>query len=963
MHFKGLLTGTLLAGAVTAALAAAAPGEALGVKHLALGPDPRPTKTTPGTKGLLPRPNAQGLTPTPPTPEALEFFETKVRPVLAESCYSCHGPKLQQAGLRLDSLAALLKGTDAGHPGIVPGDPDRSALIQAIRYNGAVKMPPAGKLPQASIDALATWVKMGAPWPSISGAPTPNTQRPTPAKHWAFQPVVKPKLPVVKAKTRVRTPVDALVLARLEKKGLTLSPQADRRTLIRRATFDLTGLPPTAEEVEAFVKDPSADAWEKVIDRLLASPRYGERWGRYWLDVARYADSKGYVFQEERNYPYSYTYRDWVVRAFNEDLPYDQFLISQLAADQLDLKQDKSPLAAMGFLTLGRRFLNNQPDIIDDRMDVVFRGTQALTVGCARCHDHKFDPIPTKDYYSLYGVFASSVEPAGRELPVLAPAERTAEYETYEKELRKLEGELERFRDAKVAEAMQRARQKLAESMLAAREAAASDGRGELRALAQKWDVPFVLIARWRDFLRESAKDHHPIFAAWQRFAALPDSEFAAKAPALAKELAANADPQRRLNPAIAKLFEGPPPASLQEVAKRYQAVLTAPSSDQQIQHALDSIDGPLDIPKPQRGQLLNRDERNQLQALQQKVDKLMASSPAAPPRAMVLVDSPRPMTPRVFRRGNPNNPGEEVQRHFLTVLSGPEPKPFQKGSGRLELAQAIASKSNPLTARVMVNRVWTGHFGAPLVRTPSDFGVRSEPPANPELLDYLAAQFMEDGWSLKKLHRLIMLSSVYQQGSDLNPKAAHVDPENFLLWRVNRRRLDFEAIRDSILFATGALDLTLGGKAVLITTAPFSTRRTIYGYIDRQNLPGLFRVFDFASPDAHSPQRFVTTVPQQALFMMNSPFMVEQARKLAARTKDAADPKVRIRQLYRLAYAREATADEIALGLRFVEPKPGSTGTIALTSTAPPASGTALTPWERYAQVLLMSNEFLFVD
>src|SRR5262245_49829188 len=343
----------------------------------------------------------------PPTAEQAEFFEKHVRPVLAENCLSCHGPKKQMSGLRLDSREAVLAGGDNG-PAIRLGDPDRSPLIQAIRHQGERKMPPKKRLAAAQVDALVAWVKMGAPWPA--SRPIPVVEADVWKRHWAFQPVANPTPPNVKQTDWPRTTIDRFILSRLEAKGLRPSAAADRRTLLRRVTFDLTGLPPTPGEVAAFEADRSPDAWAKVIDRLLSAPHYGERWGRHWLDVARYADTKGYVFFEESEYPWAWTYRDYVIRAFNDDLPYDRFLVEQLAADRLVAKgqSDRRALTAMGFLTLGGRFMSNVHDILDDRLDVVTRGLLGLTVTCARCHDHKFDPIPSRDYYSLYGVFASS---------------------------------------------------------------------------------------------------------------------------------------------------------------------------------------------------------------------------------------------------------------------------------------------------------------------------------------------------------------------------------------------------------------------------------------------------------------------------------------------------------------------------------------------------------------------------
>jgi hypothetical protein len=397
-----------------------------------------------------------------PSPQAVEFFEKHVRPVLAGKCFSCHGPQKQRAGLRLDIPNGVLKGGDNG-PAVVPGKPDQSLLIRAVRRDGELKMPPKSRLSPGEVENLTAWVRQGAAWPAASPAVVAGGAEEV-RRHWAFRPVRKPAVPAVRSACWVRTPVDAFVLAGLEARGLAPAAQADRRTLLRRLSFDLLGLPPTPEQVQAFEADTSPQAYEKLVDRLLASPHYGERWGRHWLDVARYADTRGYVFTEERKFPYSYTYRDWVIRAFNEDLPYDQFVVQQLAADRLPLGEDKGPLAAMGFLTLGRRFLNNQHDVIDDRIDVTTRGLLGLTVACARCHDHKFDPIPARDYYSLYGVFASSVEP--RDPPLLTSARTTPETLAFEAELKKRTDEVEKYRAAHKAELTTgnaKARQELAD--------------------------------------------------------------------------------------------------------------------------------------------------------------------------------------------------------------------------------------------------------------------------------------------------------------------------------------------------------------------------------------------------------------------------------------------------------------------------------------------------------------------
>jgi hypothetical protein len=893
-----------------------------------------------------------------PDAAGTEFFEKHIRPVLVERCYKCHSAKAEKlkGGLRLDTRDDLLKGGDSG-PVIVPGEPEKSLLIKAVRYmDENLQMPPAknggGKLSHEKIEDLIAWVKMGAPDPR-TGEIQNSKFKIQNSQHWAFQPVRELPLPTVKNKRLVQTPVDNFLLAKLEEKGLTFSPRADKRTLIRRATYDLLGLPPTPEEVWAFEKDKSPDAFAKLLDRLLVSPRYGERWGRYWLDVARYADTKGYVFEEERKYPYSYTYRDWVIHAFNEDLPYDQFLVQQIAADLLPLADDKRALAALGFLTLGRRFLNNAPDIIDDRIDVMTRGTMALTVGCARCHDHKFDPIPTRDYYSLYGVFASCNEPV--EEPLLGAIPNAKEYAEYEGEKKKRADELKEYRAARDEEARTRVREEVGDYLLLLHDTEAADeGRNE--GLARERKLEPAAMRHFRVAAKEWGREGDAIFTPWFAFAALNSSNFAAHAKELSAKFASGTNGTHRLNAHVAKLFAPEkPPATLKDVAAAYNGLFASVNKEwrelqtnspaatclanadrealRQVLYGPETPAMKLDADELHR--LFATPVQQKLRALKRKIDELDATHPGAPPRAMALVDNSTPTNPHIFKRGNPNTPGDEVPRQFLEIVAGPDRKPFTKGSGRLEMAQAIASRDNPLTARVWVNRVWMYHFGAPLVRTPSDFGMRSDPPTNPQLLDYLAFAFTAPrdsqlstlnsepglGWATKKLHRLIMLSFAYQQASDDNPKAAKVDPGNTLLWRQNRRRLDFEAMRDTLLAASGRIDFTAGGRAVEITTEPFSTRRTVYGFVERQNLPGLFRTFDFASPDTTSPQRFSTTVPQQALFLMNSPFVVEQARNMLdrAEVKSATSDEQKIRRLYEIAFEREPDADEIRLGKKFI--------------------------------------------
>lgn len=641
------------------------------------------------------------------SPEQEKFFEARIRPVLVESCYECHSAKKQQYRLRVDSRQSLLEGSDSGSV-LVPGNLGESRLWDVLQHDpDDTQMPPDGKLPDSTLADIKKWIEMGAPWPaSQSPGGTDVAQAADDwRRHWAYQPIARPSPPAIEQQDWPASDIDRFILAKLEAAGMMPSPEADRVTLLRRLKFDLLGLPASYEEIEAFVKDPSQSAYETIVDEYLASPHFGERWARHWLDISRYADTKGYVFREDRNYAEAWKYREWVIGAFNADLPYDRFVMLQLAADQLS--DDEADLYAMGYLTLGRRFLNNRHDIIDDQIDVTTRGMMALTVTCARCHDHKYDPIPAADYYSLYGVFAS--------------------------------------------------------------------------------------------------------------------------------------------------------------------------------------CDQPSDAPSPLR-----------------------------------MVDKQQPVEPVVFIRGQAGNRGKRVPRQFLGVVERENRQPFRDGSGRLEMAQAIASADNPLTARVWCNRVWGHLVGNELVRTPSDFGVRSDPPTHPALLDHLAGSLIDGGWSTKQLIRSIVLSSVYRQQSAASAETLQRDPNNELLSHMNRRRLDFESLRDAMLSVSGQLDLTLGGESVKLTEMPFPTRRAMYAFIDRQNLPGLFRTFDFAGPDTHAPKRYQTNVPQQALFLMNSPFVLEQADQLVALV-GTDDPDQMVRRLFQRTLGRRPRADEMQRFTSFVAQAPPS--------------------------------------
>ena len=917
------------------------------------------------------------------SPAAATFFENKVRPVLVEKCASCHGADKQSGGLRVDSRAALMEGGDAG-PSVVPGDPDKSPLIQAIRHQGDNKMPPKGdKLADPVAESLAQWVRLGAPWPTGSVAAVVSAADAA-RSHWSYQPVRDPAPPAVSNPAWVATPVDAFILSKLDAAKLAPSGPADKRTLIRRVTFDLTGLPPTAAEIDTFLGDDSPAAYPKLVDRLLASPRYGERWGRHWLDVARYADTKGYVFNQETRYPYSYTYRDYVIGAFNDDLPYDRFVVEQIAADRLPLVgEDRRPLAAMGFLTVGRRFLNDKNEIIDDRIDVVTRGLLGLSVTCARCHDHKFDPVPTEDYYSLHGVFASSVEPD--ELPLLPTAIAEADQASYQKERQARLDLVAHVRVAKRAGVERELRDHLAAFVAASFALDFNPQSPRLDEVARAHQVSperlrFVS-RRLGKLFAKSGNPNDPVMSPWVRFAALPEAEFAARSGAVVQALTEHADPAHPVDPAVVALFAAPAeaPRTLAEVAARYGKLfqdeakfftpqprvgpptvarpgLVAVVRQLPLLLKIGYGNDALVVVGPSAGdRVFNRLEKEKLQQLATKVAELDVTHPGSPARAMVMNDVEHPVTPHVAIRGNPGRPGKQVPRRFLRVLAaGGEAQPFTDGSGRLELARAITSPDNPLTARVMANRIWHHHFGAGLVTTPSDFGARGEFPSHPELLDFLARRFVAGGWSVKGLHRLILLSNTYQQRSEGRPEGVEADPQNRLIWRFPPRRVDFEALRDAVLAVGGNLDPRMGGRSVnLFEGANSSARRTVYGVVDRYELDPTFRTFDFPNPDISAPLRPSTTVPQQALFLLNSPFLLDQAKRLANRSDLAGlpDADARITRLYVDLFGRPAAPHEVDLGRRFVESAPKT--------DAPEAP----TPWELYAQVLLLTNEFSLIE
>ena len=843
--------------------------------------------------------------------DAEAFFEAKVRPLLADRCFKCHGEKKQNGGLRLDRRESLLAGGDGG-PAVVPGDPEKSLLIRAVRHtHESLKMPPDRRLPDDAVADLAAWVKAGAVWPASRNSPRPDAAA---ANHWAFRPVRKPSPPAVRDASWPKGDIDRFVLAELEANGLKPAPPADKRTLIRRVTFDLTGLPPTPEEIDAFLKDESPDAFAKVVDRLLASPRYGERWGRHWLDVARYADTAG----DNADYPVPEVrrYRDYVIDSFNADKPFDRFVVEQLAGDILAQRGPPERYAervvATGFLALARRYATAPYEFwhlsLEDAIDTTGQAFLGLTLRCARCHDHKFDPVTREDYYGLYAIFAATQFPyAGSEefasmskprqhfVPLVPASEAAPRLAAYRERLKQLRAEIPRV---------------------------------------EKESPPAKRVADLNRQLGELTKD--------------------LRAKEQAKEDVA---PLRK---------------RLTELTAQRDA------AGRQLQEAL----------APLRGELRTL-ERNGL--------------PPDLPAAYAVSDG-KPIPTHIHLRGEPDRPGPRAPRSVVKFLAGKRPVTFpEDSSGRLELAEWVASKDNPLTARVIVNRIWQGHFGTGIVPTPNNFGLRGEPPSHSELLDHLAAEFVADGWSIKKLHRRILLSATYQQASRVrsaecgvrNEDAAlacaagwsavfssiphsalrtprSIDPANRLLWHFERRRLDAEAIRDAMLFVSGKLDMRRPGPHPFPPIAvwgwtqhhPFkdvyaSNHRSVYLMTQRLQRHPFLALFDGPDTNASTGRRPTSTVPLQALYLLNNPFVREQAEGLAARLiASGPDAAKRVALAHEIAWGRPATPEEVSKGVAYVARYKQE-----LAKAGTPADRAEHEAWASFARVLLMANEFVFVD
>lgn len=951
------------------------------------------------------------------SPEDLDFFEKQVRPLLVKRCFECHGGAKSRGGLSLNIAAGWQKGGESGLA-IVPGKPEESLLIAAINYR-SLEMPPAdkgGKLPGDEIAVLTKWVAMGAPDPRTGGDAIGGMNREEAKSWWAFQPL--PLTGAVADPKSGAQHIDGLLETEIDRHGLSAAPPADRRTLIRRITYDLTGLPPTPAEVDAFLADQSSEAVATLIDRLLDSPQYGVQWGRHWLDVVRYADTAGE--NTDRPLPHAWRYRNWVIDAFNRDLPFDQFVRMQIAGDisqqNQDFPQRAEGIIATGYLAISRRFGHDiDKDMYltyEDVIDNLGKNFLGLALGCARCHDHKYDPVSAEDYYALYGIFESTrfafpgCEPKGQPrdlVPLIDPAKADALQADYRQKLARYE---------ELAGAAQREAQRLKQL--------AADSSRTLAESAVKEGESISISAGREEQLTDIAMNKGEVL----QLTVLPNANHGADTTRVELEISSLAANRPRIwNPdSLIDRFVTAGPAIEQDGAvwclldvaegprflheKKEQingksglngwAIGDTPSSI--VNANRDSLDVWTRLPPraffvhpgPQRnvavawicpedgvfrvrGTVTDAHPAG-LDGVSFRLEHIASSDfgvglvtlgtgvatqrpqppePPAVPVAYAVIDG-EPKNARYQDRGDPEKPGVEVPRHWLSVFGGAEVS-TGSGSGRGELSQWVAA--HPLTARVMANRIWQWHFGRGLVPSSNDFGARGERPTHAELLDWLAAQFVESGYSVKFMHRLILQTAAYQRASAA-PSAA--DPENRWLAHFRRRRLTAEEIRDSLLAASGQLDLTLGEahpfppeKTWSFTQhAPFNAvyetnRRSAYLMVQRQRRHPFLALFDGADPNASTPARQTTTVPTQALYFINDPFFHAQASAFARLLLSLPDDEVRLAQTYRKLFQRDPSAGERERMQRFLDRYSGEPGE----------------QWPALVRVLMASNEFLHVD
>ncbi|MCA9082760.1 MAG: PSD1 domain-containing protein [Planctomycetaceae bacterium] len=905
---------------------------------------------------------------TQPSHQQVEFFEKNIRPILVQRCYECHAGNEINGGLSVESRQSLLRGGDSG-AAISVGAPDKSLLIEVVRYtNRDLQMPPQSKLPEAEIRALEEWVAIGAPDPRAEPSDAAPEARPMGMsieegrQFWSFRPVQNSVVPEVQNSAWVKNPIDAFVLQRLEQAEMQPAAMADRETLIRRVTFDLIGLPPTPEEIDAFVADQEDGAWQKVVDRLLESPQYGVRWGRHWLDVARYADSNG--LDENLAYGNAWRYRDYVIDAFNNNKPFDQFVVEQLAGDLLPGATAETKTAT-GFLALGAKVLA-EPDMeklvmdtIDEQLDCVGKVFMGMTLGCVRCHDHKFDPIKQDDYYGLAAIFKSTRTFSDTRTGVIkhwyehsfATEEELAAIKKVDEELAKLKSAASSFRNTAMAKLREDARSKAADYLVAATRFDVEMPLSQVEQIAE----PLKLHPRILHHCRRHLEFHRddPFFAVWHRLVADNNVEAIGNHY---RQLFADAE------------------TAFAELKKKDSSAKSL--NDPVLEEArtqLNDLSGFLAVP-PKAEFAFDAETLAEYNRLEE-IARVAESNAPDESAAMGVSEQETLATLPIHIRGSHLNLGKAVAREFPAVMRTSVVRPVlpSKESGRLEFAEWLSSTTHPLTARVFVNRIWGWHFGRPLVNSTENFGTLGDRPTHPELLDWLAWRFMESGWSVKELHRLILSSSTWQMASTnaFEHDYSATDPENLLLWKFRLQRLDAEQLRDSLLAVAGRLDLSIGGKTVPLRNRQFvfnhtsvdhtkydSLRRAVYLPVIRNNLYTLFEQFDFPDPTMPLGHRNTTTIAPQALLMMNADLVMDSADELASNVlASASTDDARIRLLYRKMYGRAALEAEISRCLNFLQETMAERFTAAGVPTTDQHAA-----WTLLCQSLYAANEFIYV-
>jgi hypothetical protein len=998
--------------------------------------------------------------------ESLAFFENEIRPLLVQRCIKCHGPKKSESGLRLDGFDTMIKGGDSG-PAIVSGKSNQSLIVEAVRRGGDLKMPPDAKLDDREIAAIVRWIDGGTAWPAgmmlsgsgrvVRGGLITKAER----TFWSFQPVTDSKSPRIEG-PQIKNDIDRFVTQRLLEAKVKPMPPADRRVLIRRATFDLTGLPPTPSDVQAFLTDESPDAFQDVVDRLLRSKAYGERWGRHWLDVVRYSDTAG----ETADYPtpLSYKYRNWIINAFNDDKPYDQFVREQIAGDILaqqtadvSNEQYKKMLTATGFIAISRRFgfdpENYHHLTIQDTIDTVGQAFLGLSLGCARCHDHKYDPINKTDYYAWYGIFDSTrysfpgSEQKNRPydlVPVLPPGTAESEKAKHSAALSRIDADIKRL-EAEKKPLVGGWRTYLEQRRL---KSSAKDRDGHVGfhswyTDSQPYQVPLVAVNTSKETLKvpgtvpSGTVVVHPqqkegVGIAWRSPIAgrirvsgsVRDAHDCGDSVTWFIDHLASDGLKKVAGGAIAK--NGSQTIKEQElVVKAGEFIQLAIMPKANHGCDLTQVDLKINEPGGQRRWNLAEDvsddflKNNPLpdrqanpsvwyfyQVDQDRGEPFVPSTPkdlantnaaelarklaqieqrlaelrsqrntvtASAPNEFVYgaIEKDQPKNAQIHIRGDRLKLGDEAPRKNLEIL-GNDPLPADAGSGRLQLADWLTRESNPLLGRVMVNRIWQHHFGRGLVATENDFGARGRRPTHPELLDWLATRFKESGYSVKAMHRLIMASAAYQRSSDFDAHAIAIDADAKLLWRFNRRRLSAEEIRDAMLLVSGDVDPTMGGehpfppidKWGFTQHAPYygvypTKRRSVYLMQQRLKRHPFLALFDGADSNVSTARRHLTTVPTQALYLMNNEFVHERAAGLARRVMvGSKDEASRIETAWQLAFGRSPNPDELTDSSDFLKQYAD-----ALSDTGLSKEGHESAAWSALARTIFSRNEFLFVD